>query len=75
MFGILATNNGVRKMPYSNFLVNIRDDVINGMRRLKKDTRVPMNVHCEQFLIDGLRQYGIDLPDYQPVIDEADRSD
>ena len=59
-------------MPYSNFLVNIRDDVINGMRRLKKDTRVPMNVHCEQFLIDGLRQYGIDLPDYQPVIDEAD---
>ena len=72
MFGILATNNGVRKMPYSNFLVNIRDDVINGMRRLKKDTRVPMNVHCEQFLIDGLRQYGIDLPDYQPVIDETD---
>jgi len=59
-------------MPYSNFLVNIRDDVINGMRRLKKDTRVPMNVHCEQFLIDGLRQYGIDLPDYQPVIDETD---
>jgi len=75
MFDILAANNGVRKMPYSNFLVNIRDDVINGMRRLKKDTRVPMNVHCEQFLIDGLRQYGIDLPDYQPVIDEADRSD
>ena len=59
-------------MPYSNFRVNIRDDVINGMRRLKKDTRVPMNVHCEQFLIDGLRQYGIDLPDYQPVVDEVD---
>jgi hypothetical protein len=73
MFDILATNNGVRKMPYSNFLVNIRDDVINGMRRLKKDTRVPMNVHCEQFLIDGLRQYGIDLPDYQPVVDEVDQ--
>lgn len=62
-------------MSYKNFLINIRQDVVEGMQKLKRDTRVPMNVHSEQFLIEGLRKYGIDLPDYQPVVDEADRKD
>jgi hypothetical protein len=60
-------------MSYKNFLINIREDVIESMKKLKRDTRVPMNVHSEQFLIEGLRKYGINLPDYQPVIDEAER--
>ena len=62
-------------MAYKNLLISVREDVISGMKKLKRDTRVPMNVHSEQFLIEGLRKYGIDLPDYQPVIDEADRAD
>jgi len=62
-------------MAYKNFLISIREDVIESMKKLKKDTRVPMNVHSEQFLIEGLRQYGIHLPDYQPVIDEGSEKD
>lgn len=62
-------------MAYKNLLINIREDVIDGMKRLKKDTRVPMNVHSEQFLIDGLRKYGINLPDYQPVVDDTGFND
>ena len=69
---MLATKMESGEMAYSNFLISIRDDVIDGMRQLKKQTRVPMNVHAETFIIEGLREYGIDLPDYQPVIDEAD---
>lgn len=62
-------------MAYKNFLISIREDVIQSMKKLKKDTRVPMNVHSEQFLIEGLRQYGINLHDYQPVIDEGSEKD
>ena len=38
-------------MAYKNFLISIREDVIQSIKKLKKDTRVPMNVHSEQFLI------------------------
>ena len=62
-------------MAYKNFLISIREDVIESMKKLKKDTRVPMNVHSEQFLIEGLWQYGINLPDYQPIIDEGSEKD
>ena len=62
-------------VAYKNLLISVREDVIVAMKKLKRDTRVPMNVHSEQFLIEGLRKYGINLPDYQPVVDEGDQID
>ena len=35
------------------------------MKELKKRTRVAMSVHTEQFIIDGLKNHGIDVKDFE----------
>ena len=62
-------------MAYTNFMMVIREDVHDALHHLKKNTRVPMAVHAEQFIIDGLKKYGIKVPDYQPDAIDQDRAD
>ncbi len=54
------------------FIARLRPEVIEAMKDLKKKTRVPMSIHTEQFIIDGLRKYGIRVEDYE-VEDQGSR--
>ena len=49
------------------FIARLRPEVIEGMKELKKKTRVPMSIHAEQFLIDGLRGYNINVEDFEVI--------
>lgn len=47
------------------FIARLRPEVIEAMKDLKAKTRVPMSIHTEQFIIDGLKKYGIRVEDYE----------
>ena len=47
------------------FIARLRPEVIKAMKELKKRTRVAMSIHTEQFIIDGLKNHGIDVKDFE----------
>ena len=47
------------------FIARLRPEVIEAMKELKKRTRVAMSVHTEQFIIDGLKNHGINVKDFE----------
>jgi hypothetical protein len=63
---IMPGNKKENKMAdLQPFLARLRPEVIDAMKDLKKKTRIAMSIHCEQFLIDGLKRYGIRVEDYE----------
>jgi len=55
----------IKMSDLQQFIARLRPEVIEAMKDLKAKTRVPMSIHTEQFIIDGLKKYGIRVEDYE----------
>lgn len=62
---IAAMKQEIKMAELKQFIARLRPEVIAAMKDLKAKTRVPMSIHTEQFIIDGLKKYGIRVEDYE----------
>lgn len=52
-------------MKLENVIFAVRPEVKKAMMQLKTETFIPMRIHAEQFIIDGLRKHNINVEDYR----------